>query len=157
MKSRLLNENGGRIHLLVFESGDEVIGILERFARDHRVSAAAVRAIGGFREATLAFFDFDEKRFVEVPVNEQSEVVSLLGDIALTDDVQTAHVHAALGLRNGEMRGGHLLRAIVRPTLELLLTESPAYLRKRFDPEIGLPLIEVAANERWRPPTGVHR
>ncbi|MDX6532608.1 MAG: uncharacterized protein QOF68_352, partial [Gaiellales bacterium] len=126
MRSRLLTENGVRIHVLAFEPGDEVITGLERFAHDHGVTSAAVRAIGGFSGATLAFFDPHRKEFVEVPVHEQSEVVSLLGDIALTDDVPTAHVHAALGLRSGEMRGGHLIRGLVCPTLELLLTESPA-------------------------------
>jgi predicted DNA-binding protein with PD1-like motif len=155
MRSRLLNENGIRAHLLAFEPGDEVIAMLERFAHDRRVSAASVRAIGGFSAATLAFFDPHGKVFVEVPVHEQSEVVSLLGDIALTEDLPTAHVHAALGLRSGEMRGGHLIRGIVCPTLELLLTESPAYLRKRFDPELGVPLIEVPSSERWLPPSGV--
>lgn len=157
MRSRLLNENGVRTHLLVFEGEDEVMEILPRFARDHGVRAASVRAIGGFREATLAFFDCDRKEFAEVQVGEQCEVVSLLGDIALTDDRPSAHVHAALGLRNGEMRGGHLLRGVVRPTLELVLTESPVYLRKNFDADLGIPVIELSANERWKPPTGVHR
>jgi len=157
MRSRLLNENGVRTHLLVFEEEDEVMAILPRFARDNAIRAASVRAIGGFREATIAFFDIDRKEFAEVFVDEQSEVVSLLGDIALTDDLPSAHVHAALGLRNGEMRGGHLLRGVVRPTLELILSESPAFLRKRFDAGLGIPLIELPAGERWKPPSGVHR
>jgi uncharacterized protein len=157
MRSRLLNENGVRTHLLVFDEEDEVMAILPRFARDRAIRAASVRAIGGFREATIAFFDIDRKEFAEVIVAEQCEVVSLLGDIALTDDLPSAHVHAALGLRNGEMRGGHLLRGVVRPTLELVLSESPAFLRKRFDAELGIPLIELPAGERWKPPSGVHR
>jgi predicted DNA-binding protein with PD1-like motif len=37
--------------------------------------------------------------------------------------------------------GGHLLEAHVRPTLEVVLTESPRHLHKRKDPESGLALI----------------
>jgi uncharacterized protein len=156
MRSRLLNENGLRTHLLVLDAGDEVIGLVERFAHDHRVSAGTVRAIGGFSEATLAFFDPDRRQLVETIVSEQAEVVSLLGDIALNDELPFAHLHVALGLRNGEMRGGHLLRGIVRPTLELVLTESPAYLRRRLDTRLGIPLVDLPEPGGWKPPTGVH-
>ncbi len=35
--------------------------------------------------------------------------------------------------------------AVVRPTLEVVLTESPAHLRKSFRPEYGLALIDLGA------------
>lgn len=157
MRNRVLSENGLRTHLLAFDVGDDVMAILPRFAHDFGVSAASVRAIGGFSEATLAFFDADRKEFVEREINEQCEVVSLLGDIALGDNggEPAAHVHVALALRSCKMRGGHLIRGIVRPTLELILIETPAYLRRRYDADLGIPMVEVPATERWRPPSGV--
>jgi hypothetical protein len=51
------------------------------------------------------------------------------------------HAHVVVGKRDGTAHGGHLLQARVRPTLEVILTESASYLARRHDPESGLALI----------------
>ena len=81
-------------------------------------------------------------RYLKIPIAEQVEVLSLLGDIAHEDGKRVVNVHCVVGLRDGTTRGGHLLEARVWPTLEVIVTEWPAYLRKRFDPAIGLALID---------------
>jgi len=70
-------------------------------------------------------------------------VLSLLGDIALADGKPKLHAHVVLGKRDGSAHGGHLLEAHVRPTLEVILTESPSHLERVHDPETGLPLIRI--------------
>jgi uncharacterized protein len=90
--------------------------------------------IGACQEATVAFFDVVEKRYVSVPVQEQIEVFSLSGS--------HFHGHAVLGRRDGSACGGHLQHAIVPPTLEVILTEIPADLRRTFDENVGLALID---------------
>ena len=57
------------------------------------------------------------------------------------------HAHVVLGKRDGAACGGHLLAAKVRPTLEIILTESPGYLRRQHDPRSGLSLIRIDAEE----------
>lgn len=75
-------------------------------------------------------------------MNEQVEVVSLLGDIALGPDGKPAlHPHVVISRADGMAMGGHLIEAHVRPTLEVVLTESPRHLHKRKDRESGLALI----------------
>jgi uncharacterized protein len=65
-------------------------------------------------------------------VSEQSEVLSAIGDIAIGDDNRASlHVHIVLGLSDGSTRGGHLLKGTVHPTLEVVLTATPAMLRRR--------------------------
>lgn len=64
-----------------------------------------------------------------------------IGDIALKDGEPQVHAHLSIGRRDGSAYGGHLLKAHVRPTCELFLTESPEHLQKQFDPESGLALI----------------
>ena len=76
-------------------------------------------------------------------MNEQVEVLSLTGDVALYGDASKLHVHVVLGKPDGTAIGGHLLTATVRPTLEVILEESPGYLQRRIDEETGLPLIEM--------------
>jgi predicted DNA-binding protein with PD1-like motif len=133
----LLNETDGlRTFALILRHGDKVCETLLRFAREQQLSAASVRAIGAFSSATLGFFDWERKDYDRILVEEQVEVLSLTGDISLAPDASPqVHVHVVLGKRDGTAHGGHLLEAEVRPTLEVVLTEPPANLRRRKDPE----------------------
>jgi predicted DNA-binding protein with PD1-like motif len=127
---------------LVFDKGDEPISQLERFARDEHLTAASFTAIGAFETAVLGYFDRERKAYEEIPVDGQVEVLSLVGDVAVDDGRPKVHAHAVLGRRDGATVGGHLLRAHVWPTLELVLAAAPATLRKRHDPDTGLALID---------------
>jgi predicted DNA-binding protein with PD1-like motif len=144
MRWKLLSEQGGeRTFALVFETGDEVASELERFAREQSLSAARVSGIGALRDVTLGYFNWETKEYDENRFDEQVEIVSLLGDVATKDGEPALHAHLAVGRADGTALGGHLVEAHVRPTLELVVVESPAHLRKRFDPETGLALISL--------------
>jgi uncharacterized protein len=145
MRSKLLNENGERVFAVIFETGDDPVAGLTRFAEEHGLGASAFTAIGAFSEATLGYFDWDKKDYERIPVKQQVEVLALVGDIALQDHKPKLHAHVVLGRRDGSACGGHLLAARVRPTLEVILTESPAHLRRRHDPASGLALIDIPA------------
>jgi predicted DNA-binding protein with PD1-like motif len=161
----MLNTNVSRNYAVVLESGDSAMDELLAFARESRLRAASFTAIGGFSECTLAFFDVESKRYLDIPVPVQAEVLSLVGDIVRDGNGDwQVHAHAVLGLRDGGTRGGHLKQARVRPTLEVMLTESPSGLTRRYDGETGLALIDLgdesAVRERdplrhgLAPPTG---
>lgn len=144
MKSKLIHEhNGERTFAVIFESGDEVMSGLTAFSKEHRLGAARLTAIGAFRDATLGYFDWEKRDYKKIPVGEQVEVLSLLGDVAQKDGEPTVHAHVVVGRSDGSTRGGHLIEAHVRPTLEVILVESPAHLRKEHDPESGLALIRL--------------
>jgi len=144
MQERLIHQDaGGKTFVLVFETGDEVLEGLSRFARERGLSAAHLSGIGAFSHAVLGYFDWETKGYERIPVADQVEVLSLVGDVALQDGEPTVHAHVVVGGRDGSARGGHLLEAHVRPTLEVVLSESPAHLRKRHDPESGLALIAL--------------
>lgn len=144
MKSKLIhNADGGQTYAVILETGDEVMECLKSFAVDKKLSAASFKAIGAFETATLAFFDWQEKNYHDIHVDEQVEVASLTGDIAAgPDGAPAVHAHAVLGTSSGRAIAGHVASGIVRPTLEIILTEAPAHLRKRFHPEVGLALID---------------
>ena len=140
MKTKQLTQDDAALYAVIFETGDEVIQGLKDFARRENIRAARFTAIGAFQSATLAYFDWEKKEYQKIPVPEQVEVIVLAGDIAWNDREPVAHVHAVLGRRDGSTVGGHLCDAIVRPTLEVMLTEAGA-LQRRLDPESGLALI----------------
>lgn len=147
MKTALLYEQHGLKTLaLVFESGDEVIAGLTAFAQEHQVRASHFTAIGAFSDATVAYFDWQTKQYRDIVIPEQVEVLSLIGDITYEGPRARVHAHVVVGKRDATAHGGHLRRAHVRPTLEVVLTETPHYLRRRFDPASGLALIDPSAS-----------
>ncbi len=145
MKFRSLHEEGGqKSFALVFETGDEVISGLTEFAKDKDLDAASFTAIGAFGAATLGYFNLEKKEYDKIPIHEQVEVLSLAGNITIEEDGgPQVHAHVVVGRYDGTTRGGHLLEARVRPTLEAVLTESPEHLRRKTDEETGLPLIAI--------------
>jgi predicted DNA-binding protein with PD1-like motif len=146
MQSRLLHEAGGqRTFAVILQTGDEVMACLNDFVARERITAAQVSAIGALSDAELLYFDWETKAYQKIPVNEQVEVASLLGDVAEADGKPALHLHIVIGRRDGSAMAGHLGKAHVRPTLEVIVTESPAHLRKRHDPESGLALIRADA------------
>jgi predicted DNA-binding protein with PD1-like motif len=139
---QLASENGQRTFVLVFDKGDEAKAGLTAFAQKNQVSAAQITGVGAFSRAVLGYFDRQKKEYQRIPVNEQVEVLSLIGDVALKPDGgPEVHAHVVVGRSDGTTLGGHLLEADVWPTLEVVLTDAPQHLRKKHDPETGLALI----------------
>jgi uncharacterized protein len=138
---RLSNESEERHFVVTLAPGDEILGGLTDFAEQEHLGAAQITAIGGVHDATLGFFDQNRKLFREIPIGEQAEVTSLVGDIALVGDQPVVHLHMTLALPDGTVRGGHLLHAHVDPTLEVMITESPHAMHKVHEEALGLDLI----------------
>ena len=146
MQSKLLSNDGDRVFILIVEPGEETFASIKDFAIDQHINAASVTAIGAFEKATLAFFDILSQQYNDIPVNVQSEVLSLMGDITLDEHGKpNPHLHAVLGLSDGHTRGGHFVRGYVRPTLEVIVRETPAALRRTYRPEFGIALIDPTA------------
>ena len=146
MKARRLHDHAGETTwALILDKGEETVEVLTAFARREGITAAHFSAIGAFSEAVVGYFDRTRKDYTRIPVRDQVEVLSLLGDVALDATGPKIHAHTVLGTSEGMARGGHLLEGKVWPTLEVILTESPKHLRKTFDPSVGLALIELDA------------
>jgi predicted DNA-binding protein with PD1-like motif len=143
MKATVLDDTHEQTMALIFDKGDEVMGALTAFAKEHGLAAAHFTAIGAFSDVTLGYFDRTLKDYKKILVREQVEVLSLVGDIALDGHDPKVHAHVVIGKADGAAFGGHLIAAHVWPTLELILTESPRHLRRKIDRETGLALIDI--------------
>lgn len=141
MRFRRLAENP-QTYVVIFETGDELAAGLNRFAADQKLAGSSFKAIGALSQVRLGWFDWDSKEYrPSVVLNEQVELVSLIGDIALKDGKPQAHAHVVVARQDGTAHGGHLLEALVRPTCEVVLIENPRHLQKELDKESGLALI----------------
>ena len=143
MKTALLDERGGlRTFVVVLATGEEAVKALTSFAVDQRLAASHFTAIGAFSRAVVAYFDWSAKQYRHMSIGEQVEVLSLIGDITIEDNKPKLHAHVVVGKADATAHGGHLIEASVRPTLEIVVTETPRPLHRRFDPESGLALID---------------
>ena len=145
MRSKLLDSGDDtRMFVLVLDAGEEAFASISDFAAEAGITGAAVTAIGAFERATVGWFDFAAKTYRRIPVDEQCEVLAAIGDVAVGDDrAPSLHLHAVLGLADGSTRGGHLIDRLVRPTLEVMITETPVHLRRRGRPDLGIALIDL--------------
>jgi predicted DNA-binding protein with PD1-like motif len=145
MQHRLLNDSGGqRTFALVLDSGDEAMKCLQSFVKAERIFAAQITGVGAFSSVVLKYFDWATKHYLDNLIDEQVEVASLIGDVAAAPSGEPAiHIHVVVGKRDATALAGHLGEAHVRPTLEVILTESPVQLKKVQDPVTGLALIRM--------------
>jgi predicted DNA-binding protein with PD1-like motif len=147
VRSKQLTTGTPSIHVVVLDTGDQLIAELESFARSARIGTASISAIGGLSSASLAYFNVDTKQYEDIPVNEQVEVLTLSGDLIGGNEEPQLHLHAVVGRRDGTTLGGHLKGGVVRPTLEVMVTVAPPHLVRRHDEQSGLALIDLDAWE----------
>ena len=146
MHSKLVSKPGEtRVWIVVLERGEEAKKQLLALARTENIENASFIALGAFENAVIAYFDWEQKKYLPIPVDEQAEVITLTGDIIPDDEGKPSlHAHTVLGRRDGSTRGGHLIEGHVRPTLEITVTELPAHLKRHKHPDLGVALIEPA-------------
>lgn len=144
MRSRLLETaEGRRKFVLVLEAGEEAIASISAFTTENRLCGSSLSAIGAFSHSELGYFNPAIKEFVKNSLGEQTEVLSLLGNIATdAEGAIKLHIHAVLGCRDATTRGGHLVAGWVSPTLEVVMEESPSHLQRGLDHKSGLVLLQ---------------
>lgn len=95
----------------------------------------------------MAYFDWPSRAYQHIAIDAQVEVLSLVGDVTLDGQQPSIHAHVVLGKADATAHGGHLIEGHVRPTLEVMITETPRHLRRRFDSDSGIALIDPAASD----------
>ena len=145
MRSKLVHEaSGQRTFVAVLDIGDEVMSSVLELARREKLRGAQITGIGAFSDAKLKYYEWERKAYRDIAVEEQVEVASLIGDIGADPEGGPAlHIHLVLGKRDGSAVAGHLAEAHVRPTLELVVTESPEHLQRQHDQATGLNLLRL--------------
>jgi uncharacterized protein len=145
MQSKLVSRPGEtRVWFAVLDAGEEVKKAILALVQQEKIAAASFVALGAFEKAIIAYFDWEKKKYQPIPIENQVEVITLVGDVVPDEkNKPNLHAHTVLGLADGTTRGGHLMEAYVRPTLEITVTETPAHLVRRPQPGLGLALIET--------------
>lgn len=133
----------GTIFLIRFLKGEEVMKSLGEFLTKNNISLASFSGIGAVQKAEIGFYDLKNKKYLWEKIDEEMEVLSLIGNVSLLDGKPFIHAHITLGDRNCNARGGHLKEATVGATLEIVLKKLTGKIKRTFDDEIGLNLLDL--------------
>lgn len=125
------------------DRGEEIHEQLEKIALREGVRLAEVSALGAVDDFTVGVYKVAEKQYFANSFQGPFEIVSLTGTISTKDGAYYAHLHMSAGNEKGEVFGGHLNRARVSATCEMVISIIDGTVERRFDPEIGLNLFEM--------------
>jgi len=137
-------ERFGDHYVLRLETDEEAVSTLKAFVGEEEIRGGCFIGLGAFRRVRFRYFNAESKAYEDNAIERQVEVVSLMGNIAQGDDGSPRlHIHGAAGDREGRTFSGHLAEGIVRPTLELFLTQLSGRMRREKDPATGLELLSL--------------
>jgi predicted DNA-binding protein with PD1-like motif len=125
-------------YLLRVPEGAEIVGYVRQLLHEMGIESALLAGIGGLRRARLGYFDFAKKSYAERLLEGQLELVSLLGNAALSEQGVHVHLHACVAGQDYAAMAGHLLEGIVHPFVELGITPTKNTANRRFSRERGL-------------------
>jgi uncharacterized protein len=119
-----LGRASSRTYRVNMVKGDEVISGLLEFAEKNHIQNGHFTGLGAIDKATLRWSDPVNKASKTTEINEEAEVVSLVGSIATDKDGRpVVHAHTVVALSDGSTRGGHLMKAQVSIIAEVFVTE----------------------------------
>ncbi len=124
------------------DKGEEIIESIKEIALQENIKLASVSALGATNDFTVGVYKIDEKKYYSNEFKGNFEIVSLTGTINTMNKEFYTHIHMSAGNDKGEVFGGHLNRAVVSATCEMVITVINGTVDRYFDEEIGLNLFK---------------
>lgn len=127
--------------LLRIDRGEEIIEAVRTVAEKEHIRLASVEALGATDDFTVGVYDVAEKHYDSKTFTGPHEIVSLVGTITEKDGAFYQHLHMSAGNARCEVVGGHLNRATVSATCEMVIRVIDGAVDRKTDPEIGINLL----------------
>ena len=124
------------------DKGEEILEKVKEIALKENIKLASISALGAVNDFTVGVFKTDEKKYYSNSFQGYFEITSLTGTINTMNDEFYCHIHMSAGNEKGEVFGGHLNRAIVSATCEMVITIIDGAVDRYFDEEIDLNLFK---------------
>ena len=124
------------------DKGEEILESIKEIALHENIKLASVSALGATNDFTVGVYKIDEKKYYSNEFNGNFEIVSLTGTINTMNKEFYTHIHMSAGNDKGEVFGGHLNRAVVSATCEMVITVINGTVDRYFGEDIGLNLFK---------------
>jgi predicted DNA-binding protein with PD1-like motif len=128
--------------LIRFNKGEEIISSLQAYCEQKSIYAASFQALGAAKQLTLSYYNLSDKRYEDHDIDEEVEILSILGNVATMDKKIIIHAHGVFGKRDLQTIGGHIKKLVVSATCEVSLIPLSGTLIRAFDEETGLNLLD---------------
>jgi predicted DNA-binding protein with PD1-like motif len=129
-------------YVVRLETGEEIVQAVTRLAEAERIDTGSVSGIGSVSRAVLGYYDLSARQYVRNTVEEDCEIVSLAGNIAIKEGRAFPHLHVTLGTRSFQALAGHLFEGRVGATCEILVRALPGMVQRHQDQASGLWLLD---------------
>ena len=124
------------------DRGEEILEKLKEISVKENIKLAHVSALGATNDFTVGVFNVDEKKYYSNSFSGNFEIVSLTGTVTTMDGEFYAHLHMSAGNDKGEVFGGHLNRARISATCEMVITVADGTVERKFNEDVGLNLFD---------------
>ena len=132
----------GNTLVVRIDKGEEILESVKVLAEKENIKLASIQALGAINDFTVGVLDTATKQYKSNSFTGAYEIVSLTGTINTKNDEFYCHLHLSAGNDKGEVFGGHLNRAVVSATCEMIVTLIDGRVDREFSDEIGLNLFK---------------
>jgi predicted DNA-binding protein with PD1-like motif len=126
-----------------FESGERVAAPLLAWLKSEQIGYATMTGLGAVREATVSYWNAEAREYEQHELQEQMEVVSLVGNVTIKEGEPFTHIHVTLGRRDLSIVGGHFGDAVVHPNLEVWIRREAEAVERTLDQSCGLYVMDL--------------
>lgn len=128
--------------LVRIDKDEEILKKVKELALKEKIRLAAVQALGATNSFTVGVYNVAEKKYYANTFSGSFEIVSLTGTINTMNGEFYTHLHMSAGNDKGEVFGGHLNRAVVSATCEMVVDVLDGTVDRAYDPVTGLNLFK---------------
>ena len=132
----------GNTIVALMDKGEDILEQVKAIAQKEQITLASVQALGAVDRFTVGVFKTEEKEYLANEFTGSFEIVSLTGTINTMNDEFYCHLHMSAGNEKGEVFGGHLNRAVISATCEMVINVIDGKVDRYRDEEIGLNLFQ---------------
>lgn len=125
------------------DRGEDIVEQVKELALKENIKLASISALGAINEFVVGVFKTSEKKYYANEFKGDFEIVSLTGTINTMNGAFYSHMHLSAGNDQGEVFGGHLNKAIVSATCEMVVQVINGQVDRYYDEEIGLNLLDL--------------
>ncbi|MGN0131234.1 MAG: PPC domain-containing DNA-binding protein [Lachnospiraceae bacterium] len=126
------------------DKGEEILEQIQKLAERENIKLASISALGAVGDFTVGVFKTEEKKYYANTFQGNFEIVSLTGTVNTMDGKFYTHIHMSAGDEHGKVYGGHLNRAVISATCEMVITVIDGVVDRQFDEQIGLNLFKFS-------------
>lgn len=124
------------------QKGEEILSVITDLCNEKNITSGSVSAIGAVDNVVIGLYKVNEKKYYSKEYNEEMEMTNLTGNISVKDGEPYLHFHANFGREDNSVIGGHLNKAVISATCEVVIHRINGFVGRIFDNETGLNIIE---------------